>query len=222
MKKVSIESPYFVKGNPELTIDNRNYFYACAKECLMVYGENPYGSHGFFTHFLDDNIPEERAVGIEAGLQWNIHAEATIVYIDRGISPGMELGIARAKEEGRTVTFRRLGQNYFSFDETMSKELIHKVMDYLFDWDEPLIEAKNKTCELGNPEFNACKWDTPKLTINTLNEVYELPKKKEHFIDRRLGAKEYTPEEWNDKFAKAFHEANIKFGYYADPDKDKQ
>ena len=33
---------------------------------------------------------------------------ATVVYIDRGISTGMEFGIKRAKDEGRPVEYRSI------------------------------------------------------------------------------------------------------------------
>ena len=58
---------------------------------------------------LNDDIPEERALGIHAGLVWGKNAKKTVVYTDLGISSGMERGIKRAKEEGRTVEYRELG-----------------------------------------------------------------------------------------------------------------
>lgn len=58
---------------------------------------------------LDDDRPEERAIGIEAGLNWGEVADATVVYADLGVSKGMEHGIERAASVGRPVEFRRLG-----------------------------------------------------------------------------------------------------------------
>lgn len=57
---------------------------------------------------LDDAKPEERALGIEAGLAWGPVAQATVVYVDRGISEGMWQGIDRAEAEGRLVEWRSL------------------------------------------------------------------------------------------------------------------
>jgi hypothetical protein len=57
---------------------------------------------------LDDQIPEERTRGIEAGLAWGELAVATVVYADRGITPGMKLGIGRAINAGRAVETRLL------------------------------------------------------------------------------------------------------------------
>ena len=50
----------------------------------------------------------ERALGIEAGLAWGRAANATVVYIDLGISPGMKQGVERALLEGRPVEYRSL------------------------------------------------------------------------------------------------------------------
>jgi hypothetical protein len=37
-------------------------------------------------------------------------ADATVVYTDRGISRGMQLGIDRARTENRPIEFRSLGR----------------------------------------------------------------------------------------------------------------
>ena len=54
---------------------------------------------------LRDEIPAERQWGVAAGLAWRKVADASVVYTDRGISAGMEHGIAAAKP----VEFRSLG-----------------------------------------------------------------------------------------------------------------
>lgn len=80
------------------------------RDCLRR-GEAPIASHLLFTQpgVLDDGDPEQRALGIAAGLAWGPVAEATVVYTDHGISRGMEQGIARAREEGRPVELRQIG-----------------------------------------------------------------------------------------------------------------
>lgn len=104
MKLVLVESPF--AGEVEKNI---NYARACMRDCLLK-GEAPYASHLLYTQdkVLDDNITEERALGIEAGLYWGKCADKTVVYTDRGISKGMEYGIERAKQENRLVEFRSL------------------------------------------------------------------------------------------------------------------
>jgi hypothetical protein len=104
MKRVVLESPY--AGDVE---GNIAYARRCVADCLKR-GEAPIASHLLFTQpgILDDTKPEERKLGIEAGFAWNKLAEKVVVYEDRGISKGMEQGIALAKERGIEVEYRRL------------------------------------------------------------------------------------------------------------------
>ena len=102
LRFVILESPY--AGNVE---ENRAYATRCLRDSLMR-GEAPYASHLLYTDALDDNNPEERRMGIEAGLHIGSFAVATVVYQDLGISKGMLAGIDRAGKEGRPVEFRRL------------------------------------------------------------------------------------------------------------------
>jgi hypothetical protein len=103
-KLVIVESPF--AGDIE---KNQAYARACMNDCLLK-GEAPYASHLLYTQqgVLNDLIPEERKLGIEAGLAWGKMANASVVYTDLGISGGMEQGIKRAKEEGREVIYREL------------------------------------------------------------------------------------------------------------------
>jgi len=91
---------------------DRNVAYARAAlaDCLRR-GEAPLASHLLYTQagVLDDDEPEERRLGIEAGLAWGRVADATVVYADLGVSGGMREGIARAAREGRPVEHRSLG-----------------------------------------------------------------------------------------------------------------
>lgn len=108
MKLVLIESPY-AASTPELVQENVAYARACVMDSLLR-GEAPYASHLFYTQegLLDDTNPIERKLGIEAGLAWGRRAELTAVYTELGISKGMELGIQRARDEGRVVEYRTL------------------------------------------------------------------------------------------------------------------
>lgn len=101
---VIVEHPY--AGDVEA---NLRYARAAMRDCFMR-GEVPYASALLFTQpgVLDDNDPAERAMGIAGGLAWGRHAEATVVYEDRGISEGMRLGIADAHRNGRPVEYRRV------------------------------------------------------------------------------------------------------------------
>lgn len=101
---VILESPY--AGDVEA---NLTYLRACMRDCLLK-GDSPYASHGLLNQpgVLDDTKPEERALGIGAGFDWRARADATVVYVDRGISGGMKLGIEDAKRIGHPVEFRSL------------------------------------------------------------------------------------------------------------------
>lgn len=105
MRLVILESPF--AGDVEANIA---YARACIKDSLAE-GEAPIASHLLYTQpgILDDTVPCQRRLGIAAGLEWLRVAEASVVYVDRGISPGMEQGIARAREAGVPVEFRTLG-----------------------------------------------------------------------------------------------------------------
>lgn len=105
MRRVVIESPF--AGNVEL---NLRYLRACMADCLRR-GESPYASHALLTQpgVLDDTKPDERALGIKAGFAWRSVADATVVYMDLGVSDGMRFGVADADDAGRKVEWRVLG-----------------------------------------------------------------------------------------------------------------
>lgn len=104
MRRVILESPY--AGNVDANVA---YARACVRDCLQR-GESPIASHLLFTQpgVLRDDVPEERALGIAAGLAWRHVAEATVVYADHGVSPGMQHGIKIAKDAGLPVEIRYL------------------------------------------------------------------------------------------------------------------
>lgn len=104
MIRVILESPY--AGEIEANVE---YARRAMRDCLLR-GEAPIASHLLYTQpgVLDDLIPDERSLGIEAGLAWGELAEKTVVYVDRGTSRGMQYGIDRANNEGRPVEYRTL------------------------------------------------------------------------------------------------------------------
>lgn len=104
MRLVVIESPY--AGNIEI---HTRYLRACLRDSLLR-GEAPYASHALYTQegVLEDRLPHERELGMEAGFAWGSAAQLTAVYTDLGVSPGMSEGIERAHQAGRDVVFRSL------------------------------------------------------------------------------------------------------------------
>ena len=104
MIRVIVETPF--AGNVE---KNFRYLRACLHDCLRR-GEAPLASHAIYTQpgVLDDSVPEERRLGMEAGFAWREVAHKTVVYTDLGISKGMQLGIDHARAIGHEVVFRVL------------------------------------------------------------------------------------------------------------------
>ncbi|EBS4516724.1 hypothetical protein DQT32_04850 [Salmonella enterica subsp. enterica serovar Braenderup] len=109
-KLVILESPF--AATDEYTVEqNIEYARRCVRHSLSL-GEAPIASHLLYTQdgILDDNIPEERQWGIDAGLAWKEVAHGSVVYIDHGISKGMEYGIKAAEAAGLTVEYRKIGE----------------------------------------------------------------------------------------------------------------
>lgn len=101
MKRVVIESPF--RGMPDAV--------GYARRCLidsLSRGEAPIASHLIYPQVLDDTDPDDRALGIEAGLAWHPVAEAVVVYGDHGLSSGMREAIANARRLELEVEFRYL------------------------------------------------------------------------------------------------------------------
>jgi hypothetical protein len=104
---VILESPY--AGD---VARNTRYARACLRDSLLR-GEVPIASHLLYTQegVLDDSIPEERTMGIDAGHAWLQFASKVVFYIDLGISPGMSKGIERATRLGVEIEFRNLKES---------------------------------------------------------------------------------------------------------------
>ena len=99
---VILESPF--AGDRE---KNQRYLAAAMLDCLKR-GEAPFASHGLYPQCLDDNVPEERELGIRAGFAWRHMATKTVVYADLGTSKGMEHGITHSKVLHIPIEYRSL------------------------------------------------------------------------------------------------------------------
>ncbi|HRC28229.1 MAG TPA: hypothetical protein PKV96_02465 [Candidatus Saccharimonas sp.] len=113
---VLLESP-FAADTEEGLRANRDYAMEAMRDALMNHHEAPFASHLLYTQMLDDTVPLERHIGIEAGLAIGMFAERTVVYIDQGISRGMQYGIDNAKAAGRPIEYRSLNNFPTSFEE---------------------------------------------------------------------------------------------------------
>lgn len=105
MRLVVIESPFRGGGAEAIAYAKR------AVHDALMRGEAPIASHLLFTQpgILDDEVPGERALGIEAGLAWYRVAQACVVYVDLGISAGMRQGLERARGHGVPIEMRKIG-----------------------------------------------------------------------------------------------------------------
>lgn len=120
MRLVIIESPY-AGPTPEAVAANVAYARACLLDSLSR-GEAPIASHLLYTQVLDDKVPEQRELGIAAGLAWRKAAQrfyrpdvATVwehvlpvFYVDRGWSRGMYAACAMYEREGILYLVRTL------------------------------------------------------------------------------------------------------------------
>lgn len=110
MRKVVIESPFAGNENHS-TEEHIDYARKCMSDCLKR-GEAPLASHLLYTQsgVLDDSVPEERTLGIQAGFTWNQLADAVVIYTDMGMSSGMKWGIENAKANGTPIEYRSLNK----------------------------------------------------------------------------------------------------------------
>ena len=150
MRLVLVESPYKAE-TLEGTVRNIRYARLCLHHCILG-GDAPFASHLLYTQpdVLNDGVPEEMTLGIEAGLLWGRKAEATIVYTDLGITDGMKKGIKRAEGEGRLVEYRNLPKEIMSTierpDPTLLEMYIHsvRVEQFLRSFEQHKAEAGRK------------------------------------------------------------------------------
>lgn len=105
MKRIVIESPY--AGDIRT---NMEYLHRALRFALRS-GVAPFASHALYTTALDDALPEERELGILAGLEFVRDCDETWVFTDYGISGGMKRGIKAAQAAGRPVVRMQIGKN---------------------------------------------------------------------------------------------------------------
>lgn len=79
------------------------------RDCILR-REAPFASHLLYTQpgVLNDSDPIERKLGLETGFIWRRLAKKTVVYADRGISLGMQIGIADSESRNIPVETRYL------------------------------------------------------------------------------------------------------------------
>lgn len=111
---VIIESPLRgATGSPEEYERNRVYARRCARFCLVHLDTAPFASHLIYAQpdILDDLNPEERKLGIAAGLEWARRADLRIFFVDYGWSDGMLKAKAFYDENGLSCDEHSIGKN---------------------------------------------------------------------------------------------------------------
>lgn len=99
LKKIYVCSR--LAGDIENNIEKaKGYARFVAKEC----GAIPIAPHIYFTQFLDDNLPEDRAFGTMAGLMLLSDCDE-LWYFGDSVSQGMVREIIAAKEQGIPVRY---------------------------------------------------------------------------------------------------------------------
>lgn len=100
MKYVFICSPYRPVGeDPETEL--RNNIDQATRACRLAVSKGliPLAPHLYFTQFLDDNDPQERRLGQQAGKEWMRYVSEVWIVGDR-ISSGMEEELKLARLRG--------------------------------------------------------------------------------------------------------------------------
>ena len=115
MKRVIIESPY--AGDVER---NTAYARACLLDSLKR-GEAPIASHLLHTQVLEDTDPDDRRLGIDAGLAWYDAAHSIVFCVDLGMSAGMKMAGALANERRLRIETRRLGGEWAEIAKGMKR-----------------------------------------------------------------------------------------------------
>lgn len=78
---------------------NKRYAKACMRDSLAR-GEAPFAMHLLYAQegILDDTKPEERTMGIDSGLAWLLVGQQVALYIDLGVTEGMQIAEERANK----------------------------------------------------------------------------------------------------------------------------
>ena len=111
MRMVIVESPYGADTDGQIRA-NIDYARACIRDCLLR-NESPIASHLLYTQpgILNDQVPEERQLGMEAGWAWIQVAELMVVYTDYGVSKGMRAAMQVARDAGLKIEERNLAEH---------------------------------------------------------------------------------------------------------------
>ena len=109
MKIVVLCSPYRGK-TPEDVAENLTYLNRCLRDSIER-GEAPIASHKLYPGALNDDLAEERALGMELQNFFIGCFETIVFYVDRGWSGGMLAERALANNLHKLIVVRRLDED---------------------------------------------------------------------------------------------------------------
>lgn len=181
MRRVIIESPF--AGDVGTNVC---YARKCLRDSLMR-DEAPIASHLLYTQpgVLDDDIPEERDQGINAGLAWMEDAEATVVYIDLGITKGMKYGISDAKKHDRPIEYRSIIKPFVKYkhhekDVIVKANLKGRHGEFCLCYQcKNFKPGGNDNCPIAAATFKNC------VEHDIVTPMWECPKFKD-ILDRKV------------------------------------
>lgn len=107
-KLVVVETPY---ASENVALLQRHIVYA--KLCLsdsLKRGEAPLVSSLLYPQVLDDRIKLDHDLAMLCSLSWIRGCDMVVVYIDYGITPGMQIAINTAKIKTVKIEYRQLGK----------------------------------------------------------------------------------------------------------------
>lgn len=133
--KSIIESPFKNEDQTRLA-ENLMYVFVASRKLMVEDKVAPLFFHSLYTLFLDDNVKEERDLGLFRSFEWHTDADEKLYVIDRGLSAGMILGAEDAIKKGINIRFATLCPEGHG---------VHRMVNELNDIEDPverLHEAK--------------------------------------------------------------------------------
>ena len=112
-KRIIIESPF---KNDNKNKFNDNYLYLClvARRQMKEEKASVLFFHALYTQFLNDNVADERLLGLLKSLEWHTFGDCKLYAIDRGVSEGMILGGEDAiKKDIKVAFYTALPENHW-------------------------------------------------------------------------------------------------------------
>lgn len=156
MRTVIVESPFAGWGSTDLEIQsnqqiNEDYLSACLRDCVANREESPYASHRMLTGegVLDDTIKTERDLGIMAGFAFRRRTDASVFYVDRGFTAGMNEGLVDALLKMQVIEFRSIGWHCVQATEAALTDIHSHAVRLVLEHKHKEIEAR----QMEDPDF---------------------------------------------------------------------